>query len=209
MTKYQKGFYDIKNFRDYKVVGEDIDYAVIVDDEKKEIVLQFKESDSKEDWKHNLTFLPWLLKLDNNYIVTTRGYACAYKSASNKPVDDFCKAIASFPEYRKVIRGWSFGSAMSKIAVRHYYYRTKSKVDEIYTYGDVKCMFNPFVHLSIKNYAKLSYNFIYINDFVTWQVPFYWRMSTCRVGDRFSFKKLFNSGHNHCYYEEYDYSKYE
>ena len=35
MTEEQQKFYDIKNFSDYKVVGEDIDYTIIVDDTKK------------------------------------------------------------------------------------------------------------------------------------------------------------------------------
>ena len=42
MTKYQKMFYDIKHTSDYKTVGEDIDYKVIVDDEAKEIIFQFE-----------------------------------------------------------------------------------------------------------------------------------------------------------------------
>ena len=35
MTYYQQLFYEIKHTRDYKTVGEDIQYKIIVDDEKK------------------------------------------------------------------------------------------------------------------------------------------------------------------------------
>ena len=35
MTKFQQMFYDIKNTRDYKTVGEDIDYKVWADHEKR------------------------------------------------------------------------------------------------------------------------------------------------------------------------------
>ena len=40
MTKFQQMFYDIKNTRDYKTVGEDIDYKVWADYEKRKIVIQ-------------------------------------------------------------------------------------------------------------------------------------------------------------------------
>lgn len=209
MTKYQKAFYDIKNFGDYDVVGEDIDYKVIVDNEAKEVILQFEESDSREDWKHNFMFLPWLLKLDGKYVITTHGYACAYKSACDLPLNEFCKAVEEHKDYSKTIRGWSFGSAMAKIALRHYYIRNKEAVDECYTYGDVKCWLNPFIHILSDKYAVLIHNFVTANDFVTWQVPFYWRMNKAKTGAGFKLKEILKTEYYHTHYEEYDYSDYE
>lgn len=49
MTRYQKIFKDIKETSDYKTVGEDIDYKIVVDDERREVILQFEESDSRQD----------------------------------------------------------------------------------------------------------------------------------------------------------------
>ena len=82
MTRYQKIFKDIKETSDYKTVGEDIDYKIIIDDVNREVILQFEESDSRQDWKHNLMFIPWILNLDGHKVLTTHGYACAYKSVS-------------------------------------------------------------------------------------------------------------------------------
>jgi hypothetical protein len=56
MTPEQQKFYDIKNTTDYKKVGEDVDYKVFVDHEKKEVVLQFQESNSREDWSPTCSF---------------------------------------------------------------------------------------------------------------------------------------------------------
>ncbi len=217
MTPEQQKFYDIKQTKDYKTVGEDIDYKIIVDDEKKEVVLQFEESDSREDWKHNFQFLPWPLKLadekrkKSKIVWTTRGYACAYKSAKGIPVEELLEEARDHLDYKIVLRGWSFGSAMAKIAARHLIVLFKKLgpdiIDELTTYGDVKCWANPFY--SAKKYCKRIREYVTANDLVTWAVPFYRRDTKCKVGPRFSICRLFQTEYNHTHYEEYDYSKYE
>lgn len=207
MTQEQEKFYYIKTYSDYDVVGDDIDYKVFVDHGPKEVVIQFEESDSKQDWINNLLFIPFPLKLDNKIVWTTLGYARAYKSANNALINEFCRIIEENPGYKVVIRGWSFGSAMAKILARHYVIRTLHDIDELTTFGDVKCWLNPFY--SVAKHCHRIREYAYINDMVTWCVPFFWRDTTCHVGGRFSIKKLFNTEYNHTHYEEYDYSKYE
>ena len=205
MTKEQQKFYDIKNTTDYKKVGEDVDYKVYVDHDKKEVVLQFQESNSREDWKHNFQFLPWPLKLDKKWVWTTSGYAIAYKSTKDQPLYDFINAwwdVARDNEYKLCIRGWSFGSVMAKITAR----RAGILIDELTTYGDVKCWLNPFY--KAKNVKRLR-EYVTPNDFITRCVPFYHRDKKCKVGRRFSIKEIFNTEYYHTHYEEYDYSKYE
>lgn len=211
MTKYQSIFNFMKHFGDYDIVGEDISYKVIIDDEAKEVILQFEETDSRQDWKHNLMFLPWLLKLENKYIWTSHGYACAYKSTSSIPLDCFYEAVKAHPTYRRVIRGWSFGSAMTKIAVRHYIikYGKEYPINEELTYGDVKCFLNPFWKYRVKKYVGKVHNFVTSNDLVTWCVPFYVRTNKCKVSNKLRIKELFKTVWYHTHYEEYDYSKYE
>ena len=226
MTPEQEKFFDIKNISDYQIVGEDIDYKVFVDDEKKEVVLLFKESDSREDWKHNFQFLPWPLKLTGNGIKlgskgakdkgkivwTTRGYACAYKSTGGVPVAELLEEAAYHLDYKICIRGWSFGSAMAKIAARHIiilyqHLHPEYTIDELTTYGDVKCWANPFY--SAKKDCKRIREYVTANDLVTWAVPFYRRDVKCKVGPRFSLRGIIDTEYNHTHYEEYDYSKYE
>ena len=226
MTPEQQKFYDIKHTTDYKVVGEDIDYKVFVDDQKKQVVLQFEESDSRQDWIHNFQFLPWPLKLtgkgvkvmneritDKGKIVwTTRGYACAYKSTKAIPVQELLTESARHLDYDIVIRGWSFGSAMAKIAARHLIFlfhalRPKYTIDELTTYGDVKCWLNPFY--SAKKQCKRIREYVNANDLATWCELFYSRDVKNRVGPRFSFSRAIHTEYNHTHYEEYDYSKWE
>ena len=212
MTPEQKKFYDIKKTSDYKTIGEDIDYKVFVDHDKKEVVLQFEESDSREDWRHNFEFLPWPLRLDDKIIWTSRGYACAYKSAQGEPLEDFTdKFLFAPPGYKLCIRGWSFGSAMAKITARHFIikagYKDWKVLDEVTTYGDVKCWVNPFY--SLQKNVRVLHEYACINDGVTWCLPLYWRDKTSRVGPRFSIRELFKSEYYHTHYDEYDYSGYE
>lgn len=214
MTYFQQLFYDIKKTNDYLTVGEDVQYKVTVDDKNCEVILQFEESRKIDkffhsDWFHNLAAFPWILWLDKTPVLTTFGFACAYKSTQNIPIDEFIEACKAHPNYAWKIRGWSFGSAMTQIATRHHYIRRKMSTDDELTYGTVKVWFNPFIKFFAKKWRKTAHNFVCINDLVTWCVPFCHSNGKDRVGGKFSLKKLFNTEHNHNYYEEYDYARFE
>lgn len=209
MTKYQQIFYDIKHTSDYTTIGRNVDFKVFVDHESKEVILQWEESRQKTDWLLNLLFIPCPLLLEKHVVWTTLGYAIAYSSCDNIPMNIFC-AMSSFRnDYKTRIQGWSFGSAMAKIAARHFYIRKKIPVDMELTYGDVKVWLNPFVHWLSKRWAKVRLNFAYANDLVTWCVPLFRRDNKCKVGGKLNIKKLFSTEYNHTHYEEYDYSEYE
>ena len=204
MTPEQQKFNYIKTYTDYDTVGDDVDYKVFVEHGPKEVVLMYEESDSRQDWINNFLFIPWPLKLENTIVWTTLGYARAYKSTQRKPVIELVKAKVDNPGYKLVIRGWSFGSAMAKISARHL--ETAGYIlDELTTYGDVKCWLNPFY----KTKARRAREYVTPNDGVTWCVPFFHRDNKCKVGPKFSIRELFNSEYYHTHYDEYDYSKWE
>lgn len=205
----QKLFYSIKYTYDYEVIGEDLDYKIIVDDENKRVIIQFEESDSDQDWQNNCKFIPWPLKLDGHTVWTSYGYAKIYKSSRNIPFNEFYKQCQLHPDYKIVIWGWSLGSAMAKITARHFTIRTggKTMIDELTTFGDVKCWSNPF--FSVKKYCKRIREYVAGNDLITWCIPFYRRDVTCKVGDKFNFKQARESTYYHTHYEDYDYSEWE
>ena len=207
--KDQKNFYEIAYTYDYKEVGEDLDYKVYVKHDEKEVILLYEETDSEQDWHNNYLIFPWPLKLDNHVIWTTYGYAKIYKSANSIPLDEFCALIEQYPDYKVVFRGWSLGSAMAKITARHYLYRMPkgTKIDELTTYGDVKCWFNPFY--SLKKHCVRIREYTNRNDLITWCMPFYRRDVTCKVGQRFSLKTARNSEYYHMHYDECDLSKWD
>ena len=208
MTEEQKKFYCIKYTYDYEVIGRDLDYKIMVNDETKQVIIQFEETDCKEDWVNNYLFIPWPLKLDNKIVWTTLGYARVYKSAKDVPFNEFYKQIQEHPDYQIVIWGWSFGSAMAKIVARHFSIRTGGEVliDELTTFGDVKCWYNPFY--SVKKHCKKIREYVQSNDMITWCIPLCRRDVNCRVGDRFSLRKLKNSETYHISYENCDYSEW-
>ena len=209
MSPEQRKFYLLKKTRDYEVVGRDLDYKIMVNDEAKEVIIQFEESDSDEDWLNNCLFFPWPLKLDKKIVWTTLGYARIYKSAKNIPFEEFYNQIKEHPDYKVIIWGWSIGSAMAKITARHLEIRTggKKQIDELTTWGDVKCWYNPFY--SIKKRCVLIREYVTPNDVVTWCIPICRRDVKNKVGDKYSFKKTFNSEYYHLNYQEYDYSEWE
>lgn len=218
MTKEQQRFYDLKHYTNYKEVGGNIDYAVIVDDENKKVILQYEESENydpkkkffHQDWVQNFLFIPWPLKLDDTIIWTTLGYSLAYSSTKNICFNEWLIECDKHPGYAKVIQGYSFGSAMSKITSRHYKIRFGSKVKDLHTWGDVKCFFNPF--LKAEDFAEECALYCCPNDGVTKCVPFFHRFKGGKksVGQKFNLlKMLFHTPEYHADYDKYDYSKYE
>ncbi len=209
MTEEQRKFYYIKRTSDYEVIGEDLDYKIMVNHEQKEVIIQFEESDSDEDWHNNWLFFPWPVKLDKKVVWTTYGYAKIYKSAENIPLEQFIEAINSYPDYKVVIWGWSLGSAMAKIIARHLIIRTKGQIqiDELTTYGDVKCWYNPFFSLK-KNVVRLR-EYVTWNDTITGCVPICRRDYTCRVGEKWNIRKSKDVEYFHTHYDTYDYSKWD
>ena len=207
-TKEQQLFIDIKNTSDFVKIGDELDYKITVDDEAKEIILLFEDSNGDEDWRLNYLFFAWPLKLDGHIVWTSYGYAKQYGSAKDVPFNEFYEKVEAHPDYKVIIRGWSLGSAMAKIAARQFAIRApKDKlIDELTTYGDVKCWYNLFY--SVKKRCKVIREYVNANDYITWCLPFCRRDVTCRVGDRFNFKKVKNGFYLHEHYEDCDYSKW-
>lgn len=205
MTEEQKKFYDIKFTTDYEIIGDDVDYKIMVDDKNKRVILQFEETDSARDNVNNALFLPWFVKLDKKIVWTTLGYARAYKSTQSKPLLDFIDEVLKHPDYKSCIWGWSFGSAMAKIAAKHFNIHISRELDELTTFGDVKCWLNPF-H---KAYARKVREYWTPNDIIAnLCVPFYHSDKGARykVGPKFNlFDMLFKTEYHHTHYEEYNY----
>ena len=209
LSRDQKVFYEIAHTYDYLEVGEDLDYKVYVKHDEKEVIILYEETDSELDWHNNYLVFPWPLNLEGHVVWTTYGYAKIYKSANNVPIDEFCALVEQYPDYKVVIRGWSLGSAMAKITARHYLYRSPkgTKIDELTTFGDVKCWLNPFY--SIKKHCVRIREYANRNDLITWCIPLYRRDVTCRVGKRFTLKRAKNSEYYHTHYDECDLSKWD
>ena len=207
-TKEQQLFIDMKTTKDFLEIGDDLDYKITVNDETKEVILLFEHTNGNEDWHNNYLFFAWPLKLDGHVIWTSYGYAKMYKSANDVPFNEFYRLTEEHPDYKVVIRGWSLGSAMAKIAARHFSYRApKGKlIDELTTYGDVKVWYNLFY--SVKKYCKNIREYVNVNDYITWCLPFCRRDVKNKVGAKFNFKDVKRADYLHEHYEEFDYSKW-
>ena len=218
MTKEQQRFYDLKHYSAYTEIGGNIDYAIIIDDQSQSVILQYEESESlnfnkpffHQDWVQNFLFIPWPLKLSGKTIWTTLGYAIAYKSTNDECINKWLVECAARPHYKRVVQGYSFGSAMAKITARHYKVMTGKKVSDLHTWGDVKCFLNPFLKAS--DYAEEFALYCCPNDGVTKCVPFFHRFRGGKrsVGPKFNlFQMLFHTPAYHAEYDKYDYSEWE
>jgi hypothetical protein len=94
---------------------------------------------------------------------------------------------------------------MAKITDRNMEIYSLYPVDELTTFGDVKCWVNPFY----KSKARMVHEYTTSNDTVTWCVPFYFRDKKCKVGPKFSIREMFRSEYYHTHYEDFDYTEYE
>ena len=157
---------------------------ITVDDEAKEIIVLYEESIDDEDYNNQKYVFPWPLKLDDKTIWTTYGYAKIYKSSMNIPIDIAWREWENHPDYKLIMRGWSLGSVMAKITARHFLIRAPegTKIDELTTFGDIKCWLNPFFSLK-KDCVKIR-EYTNINDVITWLFLFYRRDVKNRVGGK-------------------------
>lgn len=190
----------IRDKRDYIETGLDFDFDIKVDDENEEISVYFKETDSELDWKMNFDFLPFCFKsLKKNKYIVHRGYALSYLSARTVLLDFFDEARLSKEHYKVFIYGWSYGSAVAGLFLADLK-DLNIPVAGMITYGSVKMWYSSVKKL--KKYPALLKEYTNPNDFVTWLSPFCHRMGKVKVGDNFSFLKVFKTEWYHTHYDD-------
>lgn len=113
--------------RNNPVFIDDVQYLVRTFHDEKRIRLMFEESCGKTDWKNNFNFPIKPYKCQENVLWYVRGWAKAYKSCNDEIMKMLLQAHNENPDYEIEICGWSYGGAMSLIAVEDFYYRYKIK----------------------------------------------------------------------------------
>lgn len=180
---------------DYIHTASDIDYTFLEDGQL--LYMLFQETRSKHDWKINFDFPARMYK---NMIIH-RGYAEAFKQEKEELWQEL-KAKLETGKYTNVqIAAWSKGSAEAILMAEEYYFQTGKKA-YVTTYGGPKIAYT----LRTRNYLRrimFIKEYVQINDFVTWVIPFCHRLNKKKVGEKFNIKKLFNTAYYHCNYDLY------
>lgn len=183
-----------------KKIGDDVDYAILVDKEEKKIRLIFKQSNSKKDWINNFNFPIKPYKNQQNTLWVARGWVKAYKSANDIIMAELTAEYRKYTDYQIEIIGWSYGGAISILAAEDFYFRTKTKPN-IITFGAPKPLFGN----KTKNYILSCCNevkqYAHRSDCVTLCPPLfgYKHLNKIKLG-KFNFFNLFKPTKYHtCY----------
>ena len=174
----------------YNKVGIDVDYKILVID--RTIYLLFQETTNKIDWRTNFNFP---LKLYKKYYVH-KGFATAYKSANDIIMNELKQVMIEHSDSNIVVAGWSYGGAMSQLAVEDIYYRFNIK-PILVTFGAPRIFFTGIKHF--RESVNCAFMYANINDVVTKVVPYY-KSIACTKIDKYKLFGIFNPRLYHCKY---------
>ena len=182
--------------------GDDVDWAVVIDEDFKHVWLVFEESTTKRDWRNNLKFPVKLYKNQESCIRAASGWGDAWKSCNDLIMDKFIAEVRAHPEFSPVICGWSYGGAMSLLAAEDFNFRTM-KMASVITFGAPKPLWGRKTRKYVRGCCSIVYQYANVNDCVTAMPPLpgYKRLVTNKCGGKFNlFKWLFKAGIYHCLY---------
>ena len=191
----------------YATAGDNVQFAVVADDSEKVVRLVFQGSCQEIDWWHNFDFPVRPYRNQENVLWVHRGWAKAWKSCNDVVMDSLIKSVNEHPGYTLQITGHSYGGALAVLAVEDYFFRTRTKVDELMTFGCPKPLFGEKSREYVYNQCVLSVKqYSHVNDCVPLLPPFpgYCRLTTDKVGTGFSVFKLFDPMTYHLIYGEKD-----
>lgn len=207
MTRPWEVFDMIKNTA-YIKSGDDVDWAVMVDDTYHYVWLIFQESRGSftgPDWKNNFRFPAKLYKKQDSCMLVHRGYGDAWKSCNDEVMKAFIKLTESYPDCTPAICGWSYGGAMALLAAEDFFYRTHKRAGVI-TFGAPKPLFGKKTFKYVRSCVQFVYQWTHVNDCVPLLPPFlgYRRLEANYCSSGFCIIKLFRPDIYHQIYGDKD-----
>lgn len=176
--------------RNYCKTGDDCDYDIEINDEKKKIYLRFQESGSKNDWKNNLNFFVGNAKIFFTFAKSPykeqvlpfkvhRGILKAYKSANDDIMNRIFNILNEKPDYNLTITGWSHGAGLALFAAEDFNFRSRTdkkdpntgKKADVYTFGGPAVIFGDDSVEYFKKCINKIYEFCNNKDIVTYLPP--------------------------------------
>lgn len=195
----------------YKTVGDNVDYCIYVNYEEERVYLIFEESHGKRDWQNNYNFPAKVYKNQKNWFLYHRGWGNAWKSCNDIIINELIDVVTIHPGFEIEVCGWSYGGAITPLAVEDFSFRTNLKVDYVETFGAPKGIFGLISKRRFRKCAENWKMYTLPYDLVTIAPPFpgYCRPKTTYVDKKNAWKlwRLFNprkwhtSYDNSAYYE--------
>lgn len=195
--------YNYQKDIDYKTNTFDYDWRVKVEHEDKAIYVFSQFSTSIIDWIVNFLFF-FIPQVRQWYVYfACLGWQTTFNSCKGLMMNEVLMAMNTFPDYKVVCCGHSYGGADSVLVGIEIFFQSGRKPDLI-TWGAPKPLVFFFTKLICRLFFGTVWQFAHWSDIVTYMPPLlgYWNIKVIRIGD-FSFKKLFNSREYHtCYGDE-------
>jgi len=102
----------------------DLDVAMWIDENKKELHINFEGSVSKIDWKVNFSFWKKPYKNMNKTFFVHSGFISAYRSGRNEIHDLYLKNMERIEKI--VIRGYSLGDALARFCFEDFFWHKEN-----------------------------------------------------------------------------------
>lgn len=185
LYKFQKNL-------DYKSNVADYDWCVRIIHEEKTIYVFTQFSTSTLDWIVNFLFF-FIPQIRRWYLYfAALGWQTAFNSCKGMIMNEVLLAMNTFPDYKVVCCGHSYGGAGSVLMGIEIFFASGRKTDLI-TFGAPK----PLVFIFSKLISRLFFNevkqYAHKCDLITYMPPLpgYWNIKVIRLG-KFSLKSFFD-----------------
>ena len=192
--------YDYLHNISYNSNVADYDWSVRICNEDKTIYVCTKYTTTILDWVENFLFF-FIPQIRQWYLYfACLGWQTAFNSCKQLLMNQVLLAMNTFPDYKVVCCGHSYGGAGSVLAGIEIFFASGRKPDLI-TFGAPKPLFSFFTRCITRLFFGKVTQYAHKSDIVPYMPPLpgYWNVRVIRLG-KFSFKGLFNPEKYHQIY---------
>lgn len=190
----------------YTKSGDDVYWAIEINEQEQTIYLIFAPSNSKCDWVNNFSFPVKVYKRQQSKIRCAIGWRNTWKSCNDEIMSALLNYYTSkqYKDYKLIITGWSYGGAISLLAAEDWTWRTGYK-PEVITFGAPKPFWGSKSRKYLLHVLGEVKEYCHKSDIVTYCPPFtgYKHVKKESIG-KFNLFRLFNSYTWHCCYGDED-----
>lgn len=195
--------YKFQKSQEYNSTVLDYDWDVKVVNDEKTIYVFTQYSTSVKDWIINFLFF-FIPQIRRWYVYfACLGWQSAFNSCKQILLNEVLMAMNTFPDYKVVCCGHSYGGAASVLVGIDIFFASGRKPDLI-TFGAPKPLFFLYTKLVSGLFFNEVKQYAHKCDIISYLPPFigYWNIKVIRIG-KFSLKGLFQPNIYHqCYGDE-------
>jgi hypothetical protein len=195
--------YKFQKSQEYNSNVLDYNWSVKIVNDEKTIYVFTQYSTSVLDWIINFLFF-YIPQIRRWYVYfACLGWQSAFNSCKQIILNEVLMAMNTFPDYKVVCCGHSYGGAASVLVGIDIFFASGRKPDLI-TFGAPKPLFFLYTKIVSRLFFDEVRQYAHKCDLISYLPPFigYWNIKVVRIG-KFSLKGLFQPNIYHlCYGDE-------